>query len=56
MARVKLTAGRIRDFALRPGQQQSFLWDTDAPWLAIRAVGVLAITYLPWLTLVLLDR
>ena len=26
------------------------------PWLAIRAVGVLAITYLPWLTLVFLDR
>ena len=39
MARVKLTAGRIRDFALRPGQQQSFLWDTDAPWLAIRATA-----------------
>ena len=26
------------------------------PWLAIRAVGVLVITYLPWLTLVFLDR
>ncbi|MDQ1348459.1 MAG: C4-dicarboxylate transporter, DctM subunit [Acidobacteriota bacterium] len=26
------------------------------PWLAIRALGVLAITYLPWLTLVFLDR
>ncbi len=26
------------------------------PWLAIRAAGVLVITYLPWLTLVFLDR
>ena len=37
MARVKLTAGRIRDFAVRPEQQQSFLWDSEAPWLAVRA-------------------
>lgn len=37
MSRVKLTAGRVRDFTLRPEQQQSFLWDTEAPWLAIRA-------------------
>lgn len=39
MARVKLTAGRIREFALQPGQHQSFLWDTEAPWLAIRATA-----------------
>jgi integrase len=39
MARVKLTAGRIRDFTVRPDQQQSFLWDTEAPWLAVRATA-----------------
>ena len=39
MARVKLTAGRVRDFTVRPDQQQSFLWDTDAPWLAVRATA-----------------
>lgn len=37
MARVKLTAGRVRDFALAPGQRQSFLWDSLAPGLAVRA-------------------
>jgi hypothetical protein len=26
------------------------------PFLAIRTIGVLVITYVPWLTLVLLDR
>jgi integrase len=39
MARVKLTAGRIRDFRTQEGQKQSFLWDTEAPWLAVRATG-----------------
>jgi integrase len=39
MARVKLTAGRVRDFGLRPGQQQSFLWDSESPWLAVRATA-----------------
>lgn len=37
MARVKLTAGRVRDFSCEAGKPQSFLWDTDAPGLAIRA-------------------
>ena len=37
MARVKLTAGRVRDFTKHPDQRQSFLWDSDAPWLAVRA-------------------
>jgi len=37
MAKEKLTAGRVRDFGLREGQQQSFLWDTEAPGLAVRA-------------------
>lgn len=39
MARVKLTAGRVRDFSCETGKAQSFLWDTDAPGLAIRATA-----------------
>lgn len=39
MGRVKLTAGRIRDFACESGRQQSFFWDTDAPGLAVRATA-----------------
>ncbi|MEA3274462.1 MAG: integrase arm-type DNA-binding domain-containing protein, partial [Pseudomonadota bacterium] len=39
MARVKLTGGRVRDFKVRDGQKQSFLWDTDAPWFAVRATA-----------------
>ncbi|MBP7422352.1 MAG: DUF4102 domain-containing protein, partial [Sulfuritalea sp.] len=39
MARVKLTAGRVRDFSCGAGKAQSFLWDTDAPGLAIRATA-----------------
>ena len=39
MARVKLTAGRVRDFSCETGKTQSFLWDTDAPGLAIRATA-----------------
>ncbi len=37
MARVKLTTGRIRDFAAETGQ--SFLWDSEAPGLAVRATA-----------------
>lgn len=37
MARVKLTAGRVRDFELTGEQNQGFLWDSDAPGLAVRA-------------------
>lgn len=37
MARVKLTAGRVRDFSCEAGATQSFLWDTEAPGLAVRA-------------------
>lgn len=36
MARVKLTAGRVRDFKCGQGAMQSFLWDTEAPGLAVR--------------------
>jgi integrase len=35
--RVKLTAGRINDFACSEGAAQTFLWDSDVPGLAIRA-------------------
>lgn len=37
MARIKLTAGRIRDFAADKGQ--AFLWDSDTPGLAVRATA-----------------
>src|SRR5574337_178249 len=37
MARVKLTAGRVRDFACPADKAQAFLWDTEAPGLAVRA-------------------
>lgn len=36
VARVRLTAGRIESFACPPGKSQAFLWDTDAPALALR--------------------
>lgn len=37
MARTRLTAGRIRDFTCPPDKAQAFLWDTEAPGLALRA-------------------
>ena len=46
MARVKLTAGRIRDFSCEAGKPQAFLWDTDAPGLAIRATANGAKSYI----------
>lgn len=46
MARVKLTAGRIRDFTCETGKPQSFLWDTDAPGLAVRATANGAKSYI----------
>ena len=39
MARVKLTAGRIADFALEEGAQQTFLWDSEIITLAVRATA-----------------
>ncbi len=39
MARVKLTAGRVRDFSCESGKPQSFLWDSDVPGLAVRATA-----------------
>lgn len=37
MARIKLTAGRIREFTTEKGQ--AFLWDSDTPGLAVRATA-----------------
>lgn len=37
MAKVNFTVGRIRDFQCEPGKLQSFLWDSAAPGLALRA-------------------
>lgn len=39
MSRIKLTAGRVETFKCEPGKAQSFLWDTEAPGLAIRATA-----------------
>jgi len=39
MARVKLTAGRVMGFECPPGTAQAFLWDGDAPGLALRATA-----------------
>lgn len=37
MARINLTAGRIRDFSTDKGQ--AFLWDSDTPGLAVRVTA-----------------
>jgi len=34
--RVRLTAGRVEAFTCPPGKSQAFLWDTEAPALALR--------------------
>lgn len=39
MARVKLTAGRIRDFTCPAEKSQAFLWDSEVPGLAVRATS-----------------
>ncbi|CAE6768686.1 hypothetical protein R69619_03739 [Paraburkholderia nemoris] len=39
MARVKFTAARVRDFVCQPDRQQSFLWDSEAVGLALRATA-----------------
>lgn len=36
-SRVRLTAGRVQAFACPAGKSQAFLWDTEAPALALRA-------------------
>lgn len=37
MSRVRLTAARVRDFTCPADAKQRFLWDTEAPGLAVRA-------------------
>lgn len=44
-SRVRLTAGRVDAFACPPGKAQAFLWDTDAPTLAVRATPTGRKTY-----------
>lgn len=39
MERVRLTNERIAAFTCPPGKQQAFLWDTEAPGLAVRATA-----------------
>lgn len=39
MAKVKFTSGRIDGYQCEEGKQQSFLWDTTAPGLALRATA-----------------
>lgn len=44
-SRVRLTAGRVESFACPAGKSQAFLWDTDAPALALRATPTGRKTY-----------
>lgn len=37
MSKVKFTAGRVAGHECEAGKKQSFLWDTDAPGLGLRA-------------------
>lgn len=46
MARVKLTAGRVREFFCETGKPQTFLWDTEALGLAVRATPSGAKSYI----------
>lgn len=45
-SRVRLTAGRVESFACPTGKSQAFLWDTDAPALALRATPAGRKTYI----------
>lgn len=44
-SRVRLTAGRVDDFTCPATKSQAFLWDTDAPTLALRATPTGRKTY-----------
>lgn len=46
MAKINLTAGRIADFQCEQGKDQSFLWDSGTPGLAIRATANGAKSYI----------
>lgn len=39
MAKINFTVGRVADFKCEPGKGQSFLWDTGAPGLGLRATA-----------------
>ena len=39
MAKIKLTAARVREFDCPAGTQQAFLWDSAVPGLAVRATA-----------------
>ena len=43
--RVRLTATRVESFSCPPGKSQAFLWDTEAPALALRATPTGRKTY-----------
>lgn len=44
-SRVRLTAGRVADFVCPVGKSQAFLWDTEAPALALRVTPTGRKTY-----------
>src|SRR5450830_216871 len=46
MAKINFTAGRISDFECEVGKSQSFLWDSDAPGLGLRATSSGAKSYI----------
>jgi len=46
MAKVKFTAGRVADHKCEDGKSQSFLWDTEAPGLGLRATATGAKSYI----------
>jgi integrase len=46
MERIRLTLERIADFTCPPAKQQAFLWDTEAPGLAVRVTSAGAKSYI----------
>jgi len=46
MSKVKFTAGRVAGHECEVGKKQSFLWDTDAPGLGLRATATGAKAYI----------
>ena len=46
MAKVKFTAGRVAGFKCEDGKSQSFLWDSEAPGLGLRATANGAKSYM----------
>ena len=46
MAKVKFTAGRVEGFKCEEGKAQTFLWDSTAPGLGLRATASGAKAYI----------